>query len=303
MTETTEYTNFKAGFVGVVGKPNVGKSTLLNTIINQKISIVSPKPQTTRTQMRGIYNGENAQIVFIDTPGITTPKDNFEELIVKAAYSSLDDVDAILFLVEATGIGEQDEKIAKKLATLKNENIVVGITKVDLVKRKEDILPVIDGISKILSAKKFLPLSSLKLIGIGELIDTLKELLPYSPPFYPKDRVTDVWERILVAEIIREKIFLFTHQEIPYSTAVEVEEYKERNENLVYIKAKIYVERQGQKGIIIGKNGEMLKKIGTAARMDISEAIGKRVYLDLWVKVDRNWKEKKELLRKMGYIP
>ncbi len=303
MTETTEYTNFKAGFVGVVGKPNVGKSTLLNTIINQKISIVSPKPQTTRTQMRGIYNGEKAQIVFIDTPGITTPKDNFEELIVKAAYSSLDDVDAILFLVEATGIGEQDEKIAKKLATLKNENIVVGITKVDLVKRKEDILPVIDGISKILSAKKFLPLSSLKLIGIGELIDTLKELLPYSPPFYPKDRVTDVWERILVAEIIREKIFLFTHQEIPYSTAVEVEEYKERNENLVYIKAKIYVERQGQKGIIIGKNGEMLKKIGTAARMDISEAIGKRVYLDLWVKVDRNWKEKKELLRKMGYIP
>ncbi len=303
MTETTEYTNFKAGFVGVVGKPNVGKSTLLNTIINQKISIVSPKPQTTRTQMRGIYNGENVQIVFIDTPGITTPKDNFEELIVKAAYSSLDDVDAILFLVEATGIGEQDEKIAKKLATLKNENIVVGITKVDLVKRKEDILPVIDGISKILSAKKFLPLSSLKLIGIGELIDTLKELLPYSPPFYPKDRVTDVWERILVAEIIREKIFLFTHQEIPYSTAVEVEEYKERNENLVYIKAKIYVERQGQKGIIIGKNGEMLKKIGTAARMDISEAIGKRVYLDLWVKVDRNWKEKKELLRKMGYIP
>ncbi len=303
MTETTEYTNFKAGFVGVVGKPNVGKSTLLNTIINQKISIVSPKPQTTRTQMRGIYNGENAQIVFIDTPGITTPKDNFEELIVKAAYSSLDDVDAILFLVEATGIGEQDEKIAKKLATLKNENIVVGITKVDLVKRKEDILPVIDGISKILSAKKFLPLSSLKLIGIGELIDTLKELLPYSPPFYPKDRVTDVWERILVAEIIREKIFLFTHQEIPYSTAVEVEEYKERNENLVYIKAKIYVERQGQKGIIIGKNGEMLKKIGTAARMDISEAIGKRVYLDLWVKVDRNWKEKKELLKKMGYIP
>ena len=303
MTDNTDYSKFKAGFVGVVGKPNVGKSTLLNTIINQKISIVSPKPQTTRTQMRGIYNGEDVQIVFVDTPGITKPKDNFEELIVKAAYSSLDDVDAILFLVEAAGASEQDMDIAKKLASLKNKNIVVGITKVDLLKRKEDVLPVIDKIRNILPAKEYLPLSSLKLIGIEELINILKDLLPYSPPFYPKDRVTDIWERILVAEIIREKIFLFTHQEIPYSTAVEVDEFKERKGDLVYIKAIIYVERQGQKAILIGKGGEMLKKIGTSARVDISEAIGKRVYLDLWVKVDRNWKEKKELLRRMGYIP
>ncbi len=303
MIEQTDYKNFKAGFVGVIGKPNVGKSTLLNTIINQKITIVSPKPQTTRTQMRGIYNGEDVQIVFIDTPGITKPKDRFEELIVSAAYSSLDDVDAILFLVEATGVSNQDLEIAKKLASLKNQNIVTGITKVDLVKKREEILPVIDSISKILPDKEFLPLSSLKLVGIDTLIEKLRDLLPYSPPFYPKDRITDVWERILVAEIIREKIFLFTHQEIPYSTAVEVEEYKERNENLVYIKAKIYVERQGQKAILIGKGGEMLKKIGKAARIDISETIGKRVYLDLWIKVDRNWKEKKELLKRMGYIP
>ncbi len=303
MMDNTDYSKFKAGFVGVVGKPNVGKSTLLNTIINQKITIVSPKPQTTRTQMRGVYNGEDVQIVFIDTPGITKPKDRFEELIVGAAYSSLDDVDAILFLVESKGVESQDLEIAKKLTTLKNPNIVIGITKVDLLKRREDILPVIDSISKILPDKEFLPLSSLKLIGIDTLIKKLKDLLPFSPPLYPKDRVTDVWERILVAEIIREKIFLFTHQEIPYSTAVEVEEYKERNENLVYIKAKIYVERQGQKAILIGKNGEMLKKIGQAARIDISETIGKRVYLDLWVKVDKNWKEKKELLKRMGYIP
>ncbi len=303
MMDNIDYNKFKAGFVGVIGKPNVGKSTLLNTIINQKITIVSPKPQTTRTQMRGIYNGEDVQIVFIDTPGITKPKDRFEELIVSAAYSSLDDVDAILFLIEATGVSNQDLEIAKKLASLKNPNIVIGITKVDLLKRREDILPIIDRISKILPDKEFLPLSSLKLIGIDTLIEKLKDLLPYSPPFYPKDRITDVWERILVAEIIREKIFLFTHQEIPYSTAVEVEEYKERKENLVYIKAKIYVERQGQKAILIGKGGEMLKKIGQAARIDISETIGKRVYLDLWVKVDKNWKEKKELLKRMGYIP
>ncbi len=297
------YSNFRSGFVGVIGKPNVGKSTLLNTIVNQKISPVSPKPQTTRTQIKGIYNGEDVQIVFIDTPGITKPKDNFEELIVRAAYSSLDDVDAILFLVEAPGIGERDIEIAKKLATLRNDNIIVGITKIDLLKRKEDILPTIDAISKILPAKEFLPLSSVKYIGIEELIEVLKSLLPYSPPLYPRDRTTDIWERILVAEIIREKIFLFTHQEIPYSTAVEVEEFKERGNNLVYIKAIIYVERPGQKAIIIGKNGEMLKKIGTSSRVDISESLGKRVYLDLWVKVDKNWKEKKDLLRRMGYIP
>jgi len=297
------YSNFKSGFVGVVGRPNVGKSTLINTIVNQKISPVSPKPQTTRTQIKGIYNGENVQIVFIDTPGITKPKDNFEDLIVKAAYSSLNDVDAILFLVEVTGIKRQDIEIAKKLAALKNENIIVGITKIDLLKRKEDILPIIDTLNGILTAKEFLPLSSVKHVGIEELIKSLTSLLPYSPPLYPRDRITDIWERILVAEIIREKIFLFTHQEIPYATAVEVEEFKERNDNLIYIKAIIYVERPGQKAIIIGKNGEMLKKIGTSARIDISENLGKRVYLDLWVKVDKNWKEKKDLLKRMGYIP
>lgn len=303
MSQDKDYSKFRAGFVGVIGKPNVGKSTLLNTIINQKISPVSPKPQTTRTQMKGIYNDENAQIVFIDTPGITKPKDKFEQLIVNAAFSTLEDVDVILYLVEAQGIGERDIEIAKKIASLENKNILVGITKVDLLKTKEEILPIIDHISRILNAVEYLPLSSLKMIGVKELIEGIKKLLPHSPPFYPPDTVTDIWERILVAEIIREKIFLYTHQEIPYSTAVEVEEYKERKEDLVYIKAKIYVERPGQKAILIGKNGEMLKKIGTQARIDISNTIGKRVYLDLWVKVDKNWKEKKELLKKMGYIP
>ncbi len=291
---------YKSGFVAVVGRPNVGKSTLINTLIADKIVIVSDKAQTTRNRIICIYTDEEKQIVFMDTPGIHKPKHKLGEFMVEAATESLKETDAVLFVVagnEKRGPG--DNFILEKLKAVKVPVFLV-INKIDMM-TKEDILNVIVNYKDAYDFAGIIPISAKEKENTDAILDDLEKVLPEGPQYFPEDMVTDQPERLLVAEIIREKLFLETKEEIPHSIAVEVEEMKTRPDNTTYIRATIFCERDSQKGIIIGKHGAMLKKIGAQARGDVERLLATKVYLDLWVKVKSDWRNKSGMLSELGY--
>ena len=295
--------SFKAGFVALVGRPNVGKSTLLNNILGTKLSIVSPKPQTTRMRILGVKNLPDAQIIFLDTPGVQKGGDLLSKSVLESAVASMEDADVIVMIIEADkGWTKEDKEIVENYIKKYNKPTILAINKIDKIQR-DLVLPLIEESTKIYDFKEYVPISAIKNINIDELLNTIKKYLPESPPLYPEDMITDLPLKLWIAEIIREKIFFNTKQEVPYSVAVEVESVKEgeKDKNLLIIDAVIYVERENHKGIIIGKKGQMLKKIGSQAREELEFLLGKKVHLNLFVKVKEKWKEDLPLLRSLGY--
>ena len=294
---------FKAGYVAVVGKPNVGKSTFLNTMIKFKLSAISPKPQTTRHKILGILNGENYQILFLDTPGIMEkPRHELDKWLLKRAFEAIEDADVIVMMAEPEKPDEVDMQIVNKIKESGKPAILL-INKIDTIDKKL-VLPVIDAYAKTETFKEIIPVSVLKNINLDVALEKIVEFLPESPPFYPEDAVTDRNERFLVQEIIREKLFLLYGEEIPYSAAVEIEEFREQDEShggKDYIRAVIHVEKDSQKKIIIGKNGEKIKKLGTVSRKEIEAFLGRPVFLELWVEVSEKWRQKPGFIKEIGY--
>jgi GTPase len=290
---------FKSGFVTIIGRPNVGKSTLMNALLGEKLAIVSDKPQTTRNKITGILTKKEAQVIFLDTPGIHAHKGLLNQYMTKVAKDACEEVDLILFMVEADKSPAQDDIDILDFLKGLDTKVFLVINKVDLVKR-ESVLPLIEKYSKMYGFAEIIPVSSLKKDNVYDLLETVIHSLPEGPRYYPEDEISELPERFIAAEIIREKIFRLTQYEVPYSTAVVVEEMKDRGEKL-YIRAVVYVEKDSQKGIIIGGGGQMLKKLGQLARRDIERLLGAAVYLDIWVKVKKDWREKPGALREMGY--
>lgn len=291
---------FKSGFVAIIGRPNVGKSTLLNRVVAQKIAIMSDKAQTTRNKIQGVYTTDNEQIVFIDTPGIHKPKTKLGDFMVETAYSALREVDAILFMVSADQPrGRGDDFIIEHLKNAKAP-IYLVINKIDTI-HPDQLLPIIDDYRKELEFKEIVPISATEGNNVDTLLSTLTSDLPEGPQFYPDDQVTDHPEYFIVSELIREKILHMTEQEVPHSIAVITESMKRDEFDKVHIQATIVVERDSQKGIIIGKGGKMLKNIGIKSRKDIENLLGNKVYLELWVKVQKNWRDKNKDLQNFGY--
>lgn len=294
--------SFKSGFVSIIGRPNVGKSTLLNSIMGEKISIMSPKPQTTRNSIRAIYTDENCQYVFIDTPGIHKPRTKLAEYMVEIAQGTVNEVDVCIFLVEATSSGprEGDLHIIEQIKTVTTPVILV-INKVDLV-NKEKVLPLIEKYSSLMDFKSIVPISAMKNDGVKTLFKEIDSLMKEGPKYFPDDISTDQPERFMVAEIIREKILKYTNEEVPHGTGVEVISFKTRTGNkLIDIEANIYCDKDSHKSILIGKNGSMLKRIGTAARQEVENLLGTRVNLQLWVKVKNDWRNSPGMLKDLGY--
>jgi len=294
--------DFKSGFITVVGRPNVGKSTLINRITGEKISIVSDKPQTTRNAIKAIYTTDNFQMIFIDTPGIIKPKNKLGEYMVKIALESLDGIDAVIFVVDSTvqTPGKGDIEIMNQLKQTKTPVFLV-LNKIDLVK-KENLLSLIAQYSSYMEFKAVVPLSSLTGDGVDILIDEVVKVLPEGPKYFSDDIITDQQERDIVAEIIREKLLLLLKQEVPHGIGVEIVSFKEREDkDLIHIDANIYCEKESHKGIIIGKNGELLKKAATLAREEMENLFKKKIYLQLWVKVKKDWRNDQSVLRTLGY--
>ena len=290
---------FKSGFVSIVGRPNVGKSTLLNRIVGQKIAIISNKPQTTRNNILGLLQREDMQIVFVDTPGIHRPFTKLGETMMKSAGNAMHDADAVLFLVEAgTKPGKIEEKI---MADLKKTGVPVMlvINKIDTVK-KDTLLPVIEAYRQLFDFAAVFMISARQNDGVEALLDELSRYIPEGPMYYPEDSVTDQPERQIVAELVREKLLQLLDQEVPHGLAIEVFSMQEK-EKLYDIEVNIYCERQSHKGIVIGKGGSVLKQAGTLARADIEEMLGKKVLLKLWVKVKDDWRNRESVLRNFGY--
>jgi len=288
----------KCGYVAIIGRPNVGKSTLLNTILGEKVSIVTEKPQTTRNKIIGIKNFPDAQIIFIDTPGIHRPKHKLGQFMVKQSYEAMDIVDIIVFMVEPELLKEAELLIIEKLKKF-NKPVILVINKIDTI-AKQNLLPLIDIYKDWYPFKEIIPISALKSDGIQNLLEIIISYLPEGQKLYPEDMLTDQMERFMVSEFIREKIMKYTMDEIPYSVAVQIERWEE-TKKLIKISANIYVEREGQKIIIIGKKGERLKKIATEARLEIEKFLGKKVFLEVWVKVRKKWRQKDMLLKALGY--
>lgn len=295
--------SFRAGYVAIIGEPNVGKSTLMNALLQQKLSIVTPKPQTTRHKIIGILSTEMYQIMFLDTPGLLKPQYLLQERMMESARRAIQDADLLLLLIDATkaSIGG-DRKGDPALAMLgqSKKPAFLVINKIDLI-NKGTLLPVMDAYSKLYPFKEIIPISALTLEGVEKLKELIINALPEHPPYYPADAVSDHSERFFVAEIIREKIFEAYRQEVPYSTAVEIVEFKEREGQKDFISAEIYVERESQKAILIGKKGQALKEIGERARKEIELFLDRPVFLELHVKVKKDWRNDKALLEKMGY--
>lgn len=289
----------KFGFVAIMGRPNVGKSTLLNRLMGQKLAIVTPKPQTTRDPIRGILTTADSQIVFIDTPGLHIPRDFLGKYMVRGARRSLGEADLVYLMTEPEPAGEEDRDAADQLRSCRAP-VFLLINKADTVK-KEQILPAIDSWRELLPFREIIPMSALTGDGVDILMRKTVELLPEGERIFPEDLLSDQPTRFIVGEMIREKVFEFVHQEIPYGTAIRMEGMRERKDGLTMVQATIIVERESQKGIIIGKGGQMIKRIGTAARADIEAFLDKKVFLDLRVKVIRDWKKDELRLRKLGY--
>jgi GTPase len=292
---------YKAGFISVLGRPNVGKSTLFNSTLGEKIAIISDKPQTTRNRILGIRNMEGGQLLFLDTPGIHHGKSKLNERMVSTAIESGRDADVLLFLIDASApLVEEDRQMIKSLDGSRGVPFLV-INKIDLV-RKEVLLPVMDQYRRLHPFEMIIPVSALTGDGVPLLLKEILRFLPESPPYYPEDMITDQTERFLVCEIIREKIIEQSYQEIPFATAVTIEDFKEHPEkDLVVIKGTIHVERDSQKKIVIGKGGQKLKKIGTTARKEIEALLGKKVFLELWVNRERDWTRDPRALDRLGY--
>lgn len=294
-----ENNNFKSGFVSIVGRPNVGKSTLLNRILGEKIVAVSNKPQTTRTVIRGIHSDEDCQIVFVDTPGIHEAHSRINRAMVDAAFGALSGVDLLVLVLDAAG--SIDEQFVRDICSKANCPVFLVLNKIDLVEPKERLLKVIDKVTAIHKFDEIIPLSAQSGSNVERLVALAKERMPEGVAYFPDDILTDQPEKIICAELIREKVFRLTSDEVPYGTAVIVDAFKERDNGLIAISATILVERDGQKGIVIGKKGAMLKKIGEQARRDIERLLGTRVFLELFVKVQERWTERTAVLRELGY--
>lgn len=301
MNTAGKYADFKSGFIAIVGAPNVGKSTLLNRILGEKISITSKKPQTTRNRILGIAHRPTSQLVFIDTPGVHKTTGVLSARIVDVALSALADVDLILVVVDASVPDLSSEQILAKRLKWQKKQVVLALNKIDIVK-KPKLLTIMDKLAKAYSFEAIIPVSAKDGTQVEELLKTVESLLPAGPPLFPEDALTDMPERFIAAEMVREKVFRFTGQEIPYSTAVTVDSFSEhKNGSLVKIHASIHVERNSQKGIIIGKNGSRLKKIGEEARKEIEQMLNTRVFLKLFVRVQKDWRKNTKALRRFGY--
>ena len=300
MAQEATKANHKSGFIAVIGRPNVGKSTLINSLIGQKIAIMSDKPQTTRNRILCILTRPEAQIVFLDTPGIHKPKHKLGEYMVKAAEGTLKEVDAIFFVVDATEkMGPGEYYILERLqATAKP--VILVVNKLDLIE-KQDVLPIISNYSEKYPFVGIVPISAKQEENLDALIEEVEKYLPEGPQYYPDDMVTDQPERLIVAELVREKALQLTRDEVPHAIAVDIDEMKTRDNGDVYVRATIYVERDSQKGIIIGAKGSMLKEIGKLARADIEMLLGNKCFLDLWVKVKKDWRDRDSVLKGFGF--
>ncbi len=289
----------KSGFVAVIGRPNVGKSTLINNLINSKVAIVSDKPGTTKHQIHGIYHQEDLQIVFVDTPGIHKPKHKLGEVINKAAYQSLNDVDAVLFLVDASSeLGAGDLRILEKLKQ-KETPIILLLNKIDKIK-KEQILNKIDEYQALHQFAEIIPISGLKNDNTNTIIEVLKNYLTDNIEYYPKEQITNRSKEFMIQEIVREKVLELTEEEVPHAITCSIESMRE-TKNKFHITALIIVDRQSLKKIIIGSKGNMIKKIGTLARQEIEVLLNKKIFLELHVKVIKKWREKESVLQELGY--
>ncbi len=293
----------KAGFIAVVGRPNVGKSTLINRVVGQKVVAVSPKPQTTRNRVAGVRTTKSYQMIFLDTPGIHHAETLFNREMVKLSLKTLAEVDLILWVIDASNpLSDEDQLVRGHLEDIKVP-VVLALNKVDLVKPKQRLLPFIERCRKLIPSAEVVPISATEGVNLNLLEEILLRYLPEGPLFFPAEQTTDQPRYLVVAEIIREKVFELVHQEVPYAVAVQVDEMEERpGADLVDIQATIYVERDSQKGIIIGEGGRMLKRIGQQARQEIERVLGTRVYLGLWVKVHKAWRKNEEALRRFGYL-
>jgi GTP-binding protein Era len=291
--------NFRSGYVSVAGFPNVGKSTLLNRLIGSKLSIVSPKPQTTRSTMRGILTTDKSQIIFLDTAGIHRPKDKLGDYMVNSIKMTFHEADVIYLMVESTPPRSHDIDLIGQVKEAGKTTFLI-INKVDLVK-KDTLLPLIDHYRNVMEFDEIVPVSALKGDNVDRLLELTVSCLPEAPAYFPEDIVSDQIEREFISEFIREKVYLNTREEIPYSTAVVIEDMKEREGGGAYIMATIYLEKDSQKGIVIGSGGKMVKKIGEDARREIEQFLGYPVYLDLQVKVEKKWRGKTASLKKLGY--
>lgn len=290
----------KSGFVAIVGRPNVGKSTLLNRIVGQKIAIMSDKAQTTRNKIQGVYTTDTTQIVFIDTPGIHKPKHRLGDYMVEAAYSALHEVEVVLFMVAADQKrGKGDDMIIERLKKL-SVPVYLVINKIDKI-HPNDLLEQIDDFKAQMDFAQIIPISATQGNNFETLMSELEKSMPSGPQYFPEDQITDHPEYFVVSELIREKILQLTRDEVPHSVAVVIDSMKRKHDEKVQIQATIIIERDSQKGIIIGKGGSMLKKIGTQARKDIEKLLGDKVYLELWVKVQKDWRDKQVYLTDFGY--
>ncbi len=297
---------FRSGVVAVIGRPNVGKSSLMNSLLEYKLSIVTAKPQTTRDNILGVWNGHNCQILFVDTPGIHKPVHRLGLRLVERALSMLDEADLILYVVTINDLPTEPEN-DRIICLLKETKtpVLLAVNKVDLPGSKSKILAVISAFQKVLPLVEVLPVSAKEGINREKLLELVGSRLPDAPPMYPQEIITDRTERFIAQEIIREKLMEFTEQEVPHSVAVEVEEYKSPDEypqrKDLFIRATIYVEREGQKAIVLGKRGEKIKALGAAARQTLEELTGFKVFLDLWVKINKGWRDSERELKKLGY--
>ena len=303
MTETKG--DFRSVIVALIGPPNAGKSTLLNQIIGEKVAIVSPKPQTTRNQITGILTRENVQIVFLDTPGVHQRKGKLNSLLLKAAWDGLVAADVIVLLLDGYLYSQKPQVMERDLGVLANRlrkvknPLFIAVNKVDRVKDKKILLPLSERLNELFPDVEIFFISALNRYGIEELLNKIVPALPYGPPLYPEDQISTLPLRFMVAEIIREKLFLCLHKELPYNLAVQVEQWEE-SETLAKIMATIYVSRSSHKPIVIGHKGQLLKKIGQQSRLEIEEIVGKKVYLELWVKIKPKWTENTSFLLSLG---
>jgi GTP-binding protein Era len=301
ITNNDHNKEFKSGFISIIGRPNVGKSTFLNRVIGQKIAIMSDKPQTTRNKVQGVLTRNDAQLIFIDTPGIHKPKHKLGDFMMKVAQNTLKEVDLVLFMVNAEeGFGRGEEFIIEKFQSVKTPIFLI-INKIDQV-HPDALLPIIDSYKEKYPFKEIIPISALEGNNIERLLDLIKSYLPEGPQYYPADQVTDHPERFIISELIREKALHLTREEIPHSLAVVIDKMERReNKDVIHVMATIIVERDSQKGIVIGKQGKMLKEIGQRARVDIENLLGSKVFLELWVKVQKDWRNKMSQLRDFGF--
>lgn len=293
-------TEYRSGFMALIGRPNVGKSTLLNQLVGEKIAIMSDKPQTTRNKIQGVYTDETSQIIFIDTPGIHKPKHKLGQYMLDITYNTLDEVDCILYIFDVSQKFGGGEEFILDLLKKINTPVLLILNKIDLIP-KEQLLPIMKEMSGKFSFKEIIPVSAKTEENLGNMLAVLKNYLPTGPKYFPEEMITDQPEIFLVEEMIREKVLHLTEEEIPHSVAVKIDNLVERSEDTIYMGATIYLERDSQKGILIGKRGQMLKEIGTLSRLEIEKLLGSKIFLDLHIKVKPNWRHRESELRTLGY--